>query len=349
MFDDDEAEAMWIGRSLKRGRRADSEPHIPASAAVSGTADGPLHCPPEMTPDPHASVQRQRPSVGIDPAAPAAQSSLDPDAGGIPGLDDPGDDVVLGNVVGMAAREPAGAPAPLDVRQEPSAPVAFPGVNAPIPDGADPVRWAAAGNGTLHEVRGMAQWQAAIGGSWVGNGRGVKRGFEAANVSDSGAAQQRYDSPGHSATTPERKRYRVRELGLVPAAPLTVPMAPQPRPLADKSAPLPYGHLHQPQQQQNGFTGGHPNAPVGHGNDQHHQHHHTGFVISQPGPLAQPANAGYAADSTQMAYYQRNSYPHASTAGMPAIESTAAYAWQNSAQWPAQPSYNGYMPSGSWQ
>jgi hypothetical protein len=348
LFDDAEAEATWNSGSLKRGKAGKAAPDSSASVAIDA-ADGPLRSSAERTPDPQVAVQQQRPSASVDAAALAAQSSPAPDAEAIPGLDDSGDNVVLGNVIGMAVCGPTGSPAPRDtVSDERSDAVAFPGLNAPIPEGADPDRWGITANGTLHGVRAIARRQAAIGGSSVATGQGVKRGFEAADVLDSGPAQQRYGSRGHSAAVSERQRYRARHPGPVPSAPLQAPMAQQPLKFSDKLAPLPHGHPHQPQQQ-NGLSSRHPNLVFGHGGDHLYQHHHNGFIARQPGPLAQPSNAGYAAHNTQMASYQQASYPHSSTAGMPAVDLAASYVWQHTAQWPVQPNYPSSMtPSRSW-
>ena len=342
VFDDADAESMWHTGGLKRKAVAAKQVATGQTAAaaaaglVAGTAD-------DVTAVLSHSISQSGAAQHSLPGAPADAATAggaEPQSAGmpaIPGLEDSGDDVILGNVIGMPAEGRAGAatPDPTAAGASPGA-VVFPGVNAPIPEGADPARWETAQNvaaNGLHGSQGASQ-------------RGMKRSFQLANESHAGgaAAPMAYGGLGHNrAGNAQRPHYHYHVRNPEPAPPpQSAPLLSPSRPslFASRLAPRPDVQL--PPQPYSGFAAGSAGLRV--------QQHQNGYAAGHPGHPSLPPDAAHQHGLQAAAYaqqvpqqhhsyaqhsYAQPSYPQPSPSSVPFPGTPAGSAWQQTAQWQA--------------
>ena len=333
VFDDADAESMWLNGDLKRQAAATKQTYTgqPAATAANGLTAAPAHTVAAASADgtPYTiAVQQMPPATPADAATAGSTQPQGTSPPAIPGLEDVVDDLVLGNVVGMPAEGRAGPATPDQI-----AAVAFPGVNAPIPEGADPSRWGTEQNGALNGLHS----------SRAVSSRGVKRSLEAAiGHSAAAAAQMTYSGFGHSGAGDlqrPRNHYHVRNPEPAPtpqSAPLPSPAPPSL--FASKLAPMP--EVQRQPQPYSGFAMGSV-APQA-------QQHHNGYGPPLPPPDAahhgmQAAYAqqmhqqqqNYAQHSYVQPSYGQPSYPQPSNPGAPLPRTPGVMAWQQPAQWQA--------------
>jgi len=350
VFDDVDAESMWHngGLSWKAAAAKQTVAGKSAGAAASGltaaVAEDGTAASVNSNPEPIVVQQMQL----ATPADAATAGSTQPPGAGmpaIPGLEDTGDDLLLGNVVGMPAEGRAGAATPdLTVAGEKAiGAVAFPGVNAPIPEGADPTRWGTEQNGAPNGLHG----------SQAASSRGVKRSFESTSDPTGGAAAalMTYGAFGHgSVGEMQRPRHHYHVRNPEPAHPPQSAPLPSPAPpslFASKLVPMPdvqrqpqpYSGFAMgsvaPQVQQPGYAAGHLGPPLPPPDAAYQQMHRQQAAYAQQMHQQQHSFAqhSYVQHSYPQPSYAQPSYP--AQPSNPGPRTPGLMAWQQPAQWQA--------------
>ena len=352
VFDDENAESMWHSGGLNRKAAAVSQslPTQSAAAATPIEVSAASAEPASISADIGAE-QQLRPGAPADAVTAGALQAQAVETASIPGLGDLGDDLVLGNVTGMAAAEQgSSAAADANTASPDLAATAFPGVNAPIPDGADPARWGPVVNSTPNGLHGDRSQQAAESDWPAAGSRGGKRSYDAVNgLHAGGTPQQTYSGSGHgTGGDPQRQwyRYHVRNQDNLPAPQspaLPSPAPAQPPLFATKMATMPSGQLHP--QAYDGFAVASA-GPLAY-------QHQNGYAAVQSGPPLPPPDAIFqhgmpAAYPQHVQHYQPSypqppsSYPQPSTPGLAPFGAAATGSWQQTAQWPAPQTHRMY-------